>query len=200
MTISGDCVIKGTTFTIYPHKQRSNILNKRDDIVKIIIPPINNVINITIPVSAISDQMLSENETTNYQNDLEAISKQIEEMKASASEGVLSDRISYHDVHHYVAIYLVLIGGGVVLLFIIARRLRERARLAFPAPAPRAGVHATPTSVQCVSDSVANQCSSIQCSAATQCELSDLNHINLSSGCVHDRATSPIRQSEFSAL
>ncbi|CAB3252687.1 unnamed protein product [Arctia plantaginis] len=45
--------------------------------------------------------------------------KQIKYMKASASDGVLTEHISYHDVHHYVVIYVMLIAGAIALAGVV---------------------------------------------------------------------------------
>ncbi|VVD01233.1 unnamed protein product [Leptidea sinapis] len=77
ITLSDDCIIKGDSFTLFPHRKLSNIVHQSADVLKIDIPPINDIMNISIPSSAI--------ETINITNpvdvDLERISQQIREMK-----------------------------------------------------------------------------------------------------------------------
>ncbi|KOB71914.1 Iris-A [Operophtera brumata] len=166
MTINEECIIKSNALTIYAHKTQSNTLKREADVIKIEIPPINNIINLSIPTSVENKSLYSD-----QQEYFEEIDRQIKQLKDSASADVLTERLSYHDVHHYVVIYLVLFAGVVIGIAVLVWR-RRRA----PAPLPGAPAAAPPSltpparadielratnfephAIKCVSESV-NQC------------------------------------------
>lgn len=162
MTINNECIIKSDTFTIYAHKTQSNTLRREADVIKIKIPPINNIINLSIPTSTVENQSLY----SDHQKYFDEIDRQIQQLKDSASADVLTERISYHDVHHYVVIYLVLSAAVVVGIAVLVWR-RRRARAAQPGAPPTPPAREdielretsfNPTTVKCVSESAVNQC------------------------------------------
>lgn len=127
ITLGEGCVIKGETFTIYSHTQRANYLRVQPDVIKVDIPPINYIFNITIPV--IGTNKTADDELSTFKTELNQIDKQIEKMK---SEGDGIDPITSHDVHQYALLYILLgttlcVGG----LF-LWRRARARCSVTLP--------------------------------------------------------------------
>lgn len=126
------CVIKGDTYTVYSHKKLSNILKTTADVLKIDIPPINNIINLSIPIGAIDKQ--SDHTHIETQGLVQEVHDKLSQMKDEPSiDEDLEDGFSYHDVHHYTVIYLVvfaLCAAGAVHVW---RRLRRVRSVALPA-------------------------------------------------------------------
>lgn len=173
ISIDEGCIIKSEAITIFAHKTLANTLRKEADVLKIEIPQINSIFNISTPLSSV----LNQSDYSNHQEYFDEIDRQLRQLKASATEGVLTDRVSYHDVHHYVAIYLVLFAVVVGVAVLLWRRWRARAQPGTPAAAPPpAPVSSSPapqraeaapielraTSIElptkCVSESAVHQC------------------------------------------
>ena len=100
IALEPDCMIKGQDFTVFSHKQRYSEMKTKSNIETEYIAPINHIINLSIPLVAIN---ISNQEA--YYNH---IKNQIEQMK---TENPLVEAISYHDIHQYTAIYILM--GGV---------------------------------------------------------------------------------------
>lgn len=95
-----NCVIKGESFTVYSHKTYQNEMKSSLNLyLPDVIAPINNLVNITIPSTEIN---ISDFQS---QTSLHRIKEQIDQMK---SEKALNEGISYHDIHQYAIIYVVL--------------------------------------------------------------------------------------------
>lgn len=114
ITLNDDCIISSETFAVYPQRQQMTKIHAQVDAGPAEIPSINNIINLPLPVL----KHLHENETLTGQRILlEQLGKQVEQMKAATSGDILSDHATYHDVHQYVAIYLlaaaVVIAGAI---------------------------------------------------------------------------------------
>ncbi|CAB3252674.1 unnamed protein product [Arctia plantaginis] len=122
ITISDECIIKSDSFIIYAHQTPSNTLERGADVIRIQIPLINNILNISIPIATVENQTLH----SEHQKYFEEMDEQIKQMKGSASDGVLAEHISYHDVHHYVVIYVMLIAGAIALAVLVWQRRRAR--------------------------------------------------------------------------
>lgn len=170
ISLNDECLIKGRTFTIFSHKTQSSVLNKQADVLKIEIPPLNNIINASIPYFTM------ENQSTvfeNQQKTLREIGTQIKDMKQSASEGVLTKAVSYHDVHHYVVIYLFLAGVLVCGAVLVWRRRRGRqARTALSSPPP---AEVSTTSVELKTFSEVHKC---KCGGPSGTVHSEVDHKN----------------------
>jgi hypothetical protein len=125
LNIKKNCIIKSDTFTIFSQHTPSSDVTIHAEVPTFEIPYINNVLNISRP--KISDENKLE-EYKGNQNFIKNIEQQIQQIK---SENVLIDQVSYHDVHHYVAIYVV---AAVLLIlvvlfirhYVISRRNRKR--------------------------------------------------------------------------
>lgn len=167
ISVREGCVIKGESFTVMSHRRLTSKVQTQAEIVRPLIPSINNIINLTIPVSKVK---LENDNNTEY---IREINEQIIKLKAETPE---VERISYHDIHHYIAIY-VLVGAAtaVAAAYVIwrvrrsMRRRRGSARLASarPVPRPRAGVRASNAAS---SDSVSVQkvCKCGKCVSASE--------------------------------
>lgn len=100
------------------------------------LDPINHIINVSIPWDSI-------NQTSNSHNALDSIAHDIQQMKENAP---MISEISYHDIHHYVLIYVIL--GAVSLIGIILAWKRFRRRQLVVAPVPAAAPAAAPTAAR----------------------------------------------------
>lgn len=153
IALGDSCVIKGDLFSITSHKQFSNNINIKPDIMTPEIPPINQIINIAIPNTTIE---IGDN---GLDKDLKVIEDQIKDMK---SEPGVADVISYHDIHHYAAIYVFM--GIVVscgLGWLCWRRRRTH----------RSGRRARACSDLDASDSANVKCVSVkECVPSVQCK------------------------------
>ncbi|KAG7305252.1 hypothetical protein JYU34_009294, partial [Plutella xylostella] len=120
----------------------SNNLTMKADLSIPEIAPINNIINITLPVNANTRMTISEY----HESELSLIKQKIDAMKEETP--LLSDRATYHDIHQYTVVYSMLgvmaAAGG----WFLWRRARRRGRSAEgaatatggPKPEPAAGV------------------------------------------------------------
>ncbi|KAJ8720880.1 hypothetical protein PYW08_006345 [Mythimna loreyi] len=192
ITLGDGCVIKGDTYTVYSHKKLTNVLNTTADVLKIEIPPINNIINLSIPIEAIDEQ--SDHTHIVTQDQVRKVNVMLSHMKDESSiDNDLEDGFSYHDVHHYTVIYLLVFALCVAGAVHVWRRLRRVRSVALPARSPHQQLQsANVISVPCIS--VNEQC------GPTEIEL---NTINTSSGVIsarkQNKATSPMfRESIFS--
>lgn len=139
ISIGSNCVLKGDSFMIYSHNPQINTMHMQPDLIAIDIPPINNIINLTVPISKGKTNQTEQNERL---ESLKEIGRRIEQLK---HEDVTSDLdgISHHDLHHYVVIYILVAACGAAAAAFLWRRARAR-RLRRLARAPRAPAEAQP--------------------------------------------------------
>lgn len=122
ITLNDDCIISSETFAVYPQRQQMNKIQAQVDAGPAEIPSINNIINLPVPVL----KHLQENETASEQRVLlQELGKQIEQLKAAASEDILSDRATNHDVHQYVVIYILAAAAAFAGVIYAYNRLRK---------------------------------------------------------------------------
>ncbi|CAH0687986.1 unnamed protein product [Spodoptera exigua] len=140
ITMGDSCVIKDRMFTIYAHKSLSNTIKTKIDVMNIEIPPINNLINLSIPFIAPLNET---DDIIKQQEDIKAIEKTLKEMKSNQE---LEDQVTFHDIHHYVAIYTLV--GVVVVCIILYAWQRMRACQPRPALAPPAAEQVETTTEQ----------------------------------------------------
>ncbi|CAG9090548.1 unnamed protein product [Plutella xylostella] len=160
-TMGKNCIMKSADFTLFSHRMPSNNLSVSADILSPVIAPINHIINITLPVE------LEPEQTENNEKQFTELKQKIDEMKKSVP---LTSEISYHDIHHYSIIY-VMISMAVAVAGVFAWR-RARAPRA-PRASPRAQVQlqleplapaaAAPAQHQCVKNDQC-ECSVQKCS------------------------------------
>lgn len=175
LTIDNGCVIKTDTFEIIAHDLKTSEMYIKSNIRAPMIAPINHIINVSIP----KDSMGIGERDQKEMRDIDQQIKSVKENEATTS------RISYHDIHHYAAIYVV-IGLGVLAGFVWwCRRGRGAWSLRAPAaavpataPAPAARPLPLPPQ-QSISDSVVYQCASARVNKATspiiaRCDISAL--------------------------
>lgn len=183
ITLDEDCVLKGDSFTIVSYKQFSNRIDVQPDFVTHTIPPINNVINVSMPNTSFESNFSS---VSGLEKDLQRIGDQINQLKDQQPD---ISQISYHDVHHYVAIYACI---GVAVSGVIAWGCcRARRRRAYRRAAARSDVGAVYTSgVQCVSVKSEPQRASVSASVSESVsEVKNSARI--------DKATSPKPRHQF---
>lgn len=172
-TLGQDCIMKSDDLSIYANNPRSSSINISSDIVWPEAAGINHIINITVPLDKV-DEVATINNTQ-----LVEIGKQIDHLK---SEMVLSDRVSSHDIHHYTAIYVVIMLACAACIAAACRRLRRGRSGRGAAPSPAAPAAAGVAASASVSASVS---ASDQCGSAFG-DLSELRDIHV------ERSTSPI--------
>ncbi|XP_047987934.1 uncharacterized protein LOC125227618 [Leguminivora glycinivorella] len=136
ITLRTECVLNGDAFTIFPQKKLSNEIKTQSNVVKFDVPSINNVINLTVPVLQGESTALENNDKY-----FKVIRDQIEHMK---NEGALSDRINYHDIHHYTVIYVVMGIVAVLAALYVRRYIRRRQLVARLTPPFAAAAAAAP--------------------------------------------------------
>ncbi|CAH2097237.1 unnamed protein product [Euphydryas editha] len=130
IVLKADCLIKGGEFTIFTQKRLFNELTIAPDLEKIVIPPINRILNPTLPSIILGSENIS-----GHEKELDNLKNQINKIKADAP---LINEISHHDVHHYVVIYLLVSAVGAAAVAFGVRRYRSRSNceLRTPPPAP----------------------------------------------------------------
>ncbi|KAG7299296.1 hypothetical protein JYU34_016216 [Plutella xylostella] len=169
-TLSGECTIRAKELTITSHYQRSNNLTMKADLSIPEIAPINNIINITLPVNA--NMTISEY----HESELNLIKQKIDAMKEETP--LLSDRATYHDIHQYTVVYSMLgvmaAAGG----WFLWRRARRRGRSAEGAATATGGPKPEPAVLY-----------SVKCGA---CEISNFGRDNLNFQCSESGYKVPI--------
>ncbi|KAF9788907.1 hypothetical protein SFRURICE_018483 [Spodoptera frugiperda] len=138
LALASGCVIKDDGITLLSRRQSSNDLKLKPDIINIDIPTINNIVNVTMPLH------VSEIDTnhTDIRWELKMIGDKIDQVKNNTKTD-LEDETSfnYHDIHHYIAIYVL---AGAILLTCLAYGVRKirarvlwRAEATLPPPQPQ---------------------------------------------------------------
>lgn len=116
ITIGNGCIIKTSQFTVHAHKQDMSTMHTSFDILVPSISPVNSIINVTIPkIESIPTHMEVNQQIIELHNRIEA-------MKA---ETPLASHVSYHDVHHYAAIYVIV---GLAVITVAATWIRRCCR------------------------------------------------------------------------
>ncbi|XP_026740536.1 uncharacterized protein LOC113502962 isoform X1 [Trichoplusia ni] len=181
IALGNNCVIKGETFIITSHKQQTIDMKVKPDVIAVEIAPVNNIINLSLPINEYKQE--------SYQTSLQNISKQIELMKAASEQVNVDEGVSYHDVHHYVAIYFVGAAGLAFAAFAYVRSRRRRTvQLALTPAQP--SVHYRASASDLSARGMPNQ--SDQCASEVFRSDQCASVTNISSACVTDKATSPI--------
>lgn len=193
LRVGDGCLVKTEDFMVYSSTRLSSKISTKTKIISPEIAPINHLINITMP------EFTYEANPNNSDNidQFEAIKKSIEIMKQSAP---LSTNISYHDVHQYTAIYLIVFGILVLAAaycFTLWRRQHKGHRSTPAAQRSTASATLASSSPNPVTESVVIECSEIR--ANGQCSnksvKSGSKNITLSSECLQkkeDKGSSPI--------
>lgn len=114
ITLSEECVLRADTFSVFAHKQQHSNVYVKGDFIEADIHPINNIINLTIPNT-------TQIKFQDHESSLLSLREQIDQMKSEEAD---TDRITYHDVHHYTAVYVLL--GGSIVYIIVQRCWRAR--------------------------------------------------------------------------
>lgn len=173
VSISHGCIVKSDLFTVHTRNLGHNIIKTSIDIKTQDISPINNIINASIPITPIVDDTINDR-----QRQLSDIEKGLKDLKEQA---VLSTDVSYHDVHQYALIYIMIGIGVIVGAWLVWRRVR-RARPAAVAAPPAA-------------ERTTVRLSSIRSST---CEDDDQNTNKIHSVQCKNKSTSPIVTSNSS--
>ncbi|KAF9404877.1 hypothetical protein HW555_014121, partial [Spodoptera exigua] len=116
--VEHDCLIKTESFTVYSRNEGFSTLDIKPSLKLPEIEPINHIIN-----AGISTPLIENNTLLSSNEELDEIKKQLRILKASEK---LPNQISYHDIHHYTAFYVMI---GVVMVIgagFMIRRLRHR--------------------------------------------------------------------------
>ncbi|CAG9128513.1 unnamed protein product [Plutella xylostella] len=176
LTIGHGCLVRTNQFSLQSHKPGSNIIKTKSEVVLPYISPINDVINVS------SAYKLTWNESEVDYKELKDLQGRIKMMKEAEP---LAGSITYHDVHHYTAIYasfglLIVVAllawwGHARLARLLpaapAAAVAPPAREGPPPPPPRAAAPRAPLPqggdpvahcVSVVSDNMGNQCNKIK--------------------------------------
>ncbi|KAH9639100.1 hypothetical protein HF086_009069 [Spodoptera exigua] len=116
--VEHDCLIKTESFTVYSRNEGFSTLDIKPSLKLPEIEPINHIIN-----AGISTPLIENNTLLSSNEELDEIKKQLRILKASEK---LPNQISYHDIHHYTAFYVMI---GVVMVIgagFMIRRLHHR--------------------------------------------------------------------------
>ncbi|KAJ2937610.1 hypothetical protein O0L34_g12950 [Tuta absoluta] len=168
-SVEQGCILKSADFFIYTHRQGQSQIQIASKIQSPEISQLNHIINLTLPDPIREDKT----DMQDYMMQLQDIQKQIDIMK---QDQPLIDRVSYNDIHHYAAIYILLV-TVVIIVTVLAWRhfnrpigapatpsaapsaapwlappvpgLAPRATSSAPVPAPAAATSSTSTSEQC---------------------------------------------------
>ncbi|KAL0838691.1 hypothetical protein ABMA28_016761 [Loxostege sticticalis] len=140
------CIIKSADFFVYSHKQEMTKLSISSKIPAPEISPINRIFNISLP-----NQLILNDETDNatHYRQLQEIKQQLNLMKSSEP---IAESVSYHDVHHYVAIYVlfaIVAGGAAALAWWRCKRTPAAAAAAAGPVAPQPPARASVSAVKC---------------------------------------------------
>ncbi|KOB64738.1 Iris-A [Operophtera brumata] len=103
LAIDNGCILKTDTFEIIAHDLKTSEMYTESKIRIPVIAPINHIINVSIPKEPMEN-------VEREQKEMHDIDQQIKFMKENE---VTASNISYHDIHHYALIYVV-IGLGIL--------------------------------------------------------------------------------------
>ncbi|KAJ8714023.1 hypothetical protein PYW08_007643 [Mythimna loreyi] len=162
--VEHNCLIKTESLTVYSHNEGLSTLDIKPSYKLPEIEPINHMIDVGIPTTLTQNySLLASN------NELDDIKKQLHILKASEN---LPHQLSYHDIHHYTVLYVVI---GVVLVVgavILVRRLRNRrvASLAVARASLHTPQHVTPARAE-AGASFSSSAVQYSVSARNQCEI-----------------------------
>ena len=109
INIEHGCVVKTDKVTLYPHRIHTSEVKYFPDLYSPKISPINHVINISVPQFNVSRGNQAE-----LNREVEQVGSEIKTLKETEitiEEEAAS--VSYHDIHHYVMIYIVF---GIVVI------------------------------------------------------------------------------------
>lgn len=189
--VDQECVIKTADFVVYSHKQSMNKVNlSSQPLPALDISPINHIVNISIPDQS---TLTNYSDSLMYNIQLQNIQQQLEIMRSNEP---LAEKVSYHDIHHYTAIYVMFAVIAIGTAVWACRRGRRSAAAAIaagaaasersgppPAPAPRSSI-----CVQCSDRVMGNQCS-----------VSEINERPYQSArpSKQNKSTSPVLRSVF---
>ncbi|KOB64567.1 Iris-A [Operophtera brumata] len=135
LAIDNGCILKTDTFEIIAHDLKTSEMYTESKIRIPVIAPINHIINVSIPKEPMEN-------VEREQKEMHDIDQQIKFMKENE---VTASNISYHDIHHYALIYVV-IGLGILAGSVWwCRRGRGAWSLRAPAPAAPAAPTAPAT-------------------------------------------------------
>ncbi|KAL0894301.1 hypothetical protein ABMA27_014299 [Loxostege sticticalis] len=115
ITFKEGCIVKNEAFTILTHRTQVTNLNIKPDVVELGIPPINTIINLTIPIQHL--EAINDIQHEEHQKRLSSIGQRIENMKDNEANPLLEDQMSSHDLHQYVILYILM---GVIIAAVVA--------------------------------------------------------------------------------
>ncbi|CAH1637516.1 unnamed protein product [Spodoptera littoralis] len=141
ISIGQGCLLKTNEITIYPSKIHSSEIKILPDLPAPTIAPINDIIKITLPQWSAGNQ--NNNSQTKLYQDTEQFGDRIQLlMQEEDQTPTASEEISYHDIHHYVMIYVMF--AIVAISGVIYALRRVRCRWQVPLAAARAETSTTP--------------------------------------------------------
>ncbi|KAH9645752.1 hypothetical protein HF086_002679 [Spodoptera exigua] len=135
INIGQGCLLRTDKLTIYPYKVHSSEIKISPDLYAPTIAPINDVINITLP-------QWSDGNKSYLDQDTEQIGNRIHTLMQEEQVLAEADDVSYHDIHHYVMIYIII--GIIAITGVIFVIRRVHCRWQVPQVAVEADSSTTP--------------------------------------------------------
>lgn len=177
LSVDQGCTIKTADFIVYSHRRELTNLSISSHIPAPEISVINQLYNFSIP-----EHFKPSNITDNTEDlsELREIQKHLEDLKKVEP---ISDEVSYHDVHHYVAIYVLFATAAMGAAVLTWRRCKRSAAAAETPAGPRPAARFT---------------SNVQGSASAVSEGAVVNLCSDSARVLRqNRSTSPVLRSIF---
>uniref|UniRef100_A0A2A4IWQ1 Envelope fusion protein n=1 Tax=Heliothis virescens TaxID=7102 RepID=A0A2A4IWQ1_HELVI len=128
INIGQGCLLRTDQLTIYPYKVHSSEIKILLDLYAPTIAPINDVINITLPQWPLGNQ--SHNYQTNLYQETEQLENRIHTLMQEDQVLAEVEDVSYHDIHHYVMIYVIV--GIIAITGVIFAIRKVRCRWQIP--------------------------------------------------------------------
>lgn len=112
------CTIKSEKLTIYTHKIFTSEMKTGPEIDAPEISPINKIIKLSVPVT-----IDFEKDTDDFEANITNLGEKIKNIR---TQDVIADNITFHDIHHYVVIYILMGMASLATMYLVCRRLRQR--------------------------------------------------------------------------
>ena len=128
--VNQGCTIKSADFFVYSHRLEGNKLSVSSNVLLPEISQINHIINVTLPDT--SSLNLDPSDLKEHKQQIKDIQEKLEIMKKNPPS---TSGVSYNDVHHYSAIYILYTLAAVIVVAWVWRRYRCRRMTVATAPA-----------------------------------------------------------------
>lgn len=184
-TMSHGCMIKTDTFWLHSEREKSSQVYTNNRLELTPISPINHLINFSFP--SFTDYTIENNTDV----ELKEIKNRLTSLK---EDDFRLNKISYHDVHHYTAIYVVLAALTIISCTYIYYRRKKNRQAIYPVTGARdatAGSQLAGAGAATPRAAVASLSMSDQCSAYASVSDSDRVISNIA---LVDKSVSPVQR------